>query len=116
MFQSNVDGEVVINKYGRHPIGALGDDQGDFVGITYRSDLVKVDEKSITFVHRPKTGLGIVKQWSLEDSDNPSFEYRLKLQVTFKNFGETAVGLKKYSVTTGINAPLFQEEQAHLCR
>jgi len=58
--------EVIINQYNKQAIGALAEDEGDFANITYPADLVQVSENSITFKTKLKSGLGIVKTWSLE--------------------------------------------------
>jgi len=108
--------EVIINQYNKQAIGALAEDEGDFANITYPADLVQVSENSITFKTKLKSGLGIVKTWSLEADDVSSHQYRLKLQLNLQNLGEGSLKLKDYAVTTGITAPLFQDERADLSK
>ncbi len=109
------DGKVVINKYGKHAIGALFSDDGECGHFLYDPAKVIKTADSITFEHTTASGLRIIKAWSLE-KDVPSSSYRLSLTLNLKNQGDAPVKLKDYSVTSGINAPLFEDERPDLSK
>jgi len=111
-----IDKEVIINKYGPYTIGEIATDDGEMESSYYPVDEVKQTERSISFTRVDSSGLKITKTWELAEESENSHEYRIKLNVALTNTGESKIKLKDYSVTSGINAPLFEDEQAQLCK
>lgn len=111
-----LDNEVALNKYGRFPIGALADDEGDVASFVYPESAVKVTRNSISFARTDKEGINIVKKWELVSDSESSHEYRLKLNILILNKGDSTLRLKDYSLISGIAAPLFEDERPDLSK
>lgn len=104
----NGQGNVKLNSYSSHPVGALADDYKKIDGSYY--EIVSKDASHITYSGRLGGGLEVIKKWSLIEGEEAK-GYRLHLDVSFKNKGNTAVNLSDWGIFTGTAAPLFGKEQ-----
>ena len=111
-----LDGPVVLNKYGKHAIGALAREEGKMAQYVYPASKVVQTERGIKFFLKHKSGIEIIKSWELAPVDSKSAEYRMTLNITLKNTGNQTISLKNYAVSTGISAPLFEDERPDLCK
>jgi len=109
-----IDGPVVLNKYGETAIGALSQGVNRIEKVLY-----SLDEEATTdgkVVYRGKLGgVDVVKEWVFA-KEGDAKQYQLTLNVLLKNVGnDSAFDSSDFSVTTGVAAPLFQDERPDLC-
>ena len=108
------ENQVRINGEGEHPIGVLTNGPDKYLDIKYQH-LEDLDTpRSVTFLGflgEPDNRLYIRKQWSLlDDEEVDGHEFRLRLEITFENDGESAVELADYGLFAGAARPLWKGE------
>lgn len=111
-----LDGPVLLNEYGKHAIGSIALGEGKMAQYVYPDSAVEKTENSIKFILNHKSGLKIIKSWELASDDTNSSEYRLVLNISLQNMGKQSISLKDYAISTGIAAPLFEDERPDLCK
>lgn len=113
--ESELNGQPVkVNQYGKFPIGSIARDDNDIQPFIYTK--TAQTDSSITFLYSSEAGYQIEKTWELA-KDVEKQEYRIKLAVQFYNkYSVEPIRLKSYSLTSGVTAPLIQDERQDLCK
>lgn len=105
----NKEENVLINRFGEHAIGSLTNGTHRYLNETYEIVPAQNDGEVI-FATTLANGLRVTKKWSLFADDEVDSAYRLHLEFTAKNEGETAVQLSDYGLALGTASPLYQRE------
>ncbi len=107
----NTESNVILNRFGRYPIGSLSEGAKDFDGVFFEK--VNATDSSITYQGEIEKGITVVKQWSLVKG-KAGEGYLLSLDVQFVNQSERSLDLGDYSLYAGSVAPLYAKERQGL--
>jgi len=106
------DGDIVLNKYGKSPIGSLSAGVDKVDNGTYK--IASSTDTSVTYVGAFE-GVKVIKKWELL-KEGDSKAYRLKLKVNIQNTDKDGVfDTSHLSLTSGVAAPLFHKERPNQC-
>lgn len=100
--------DVLINRNGRHAIGALTRGTDSYLDEQY--EVVSESDREVVFRAAVEGGLIVTKKWSLLAAEEVGSGYRMLLELTVRNDGETAVQLGDYGLALGTASPLYQRE------
>jgi YidC/Oxa1 family membrane protein insertase len=103
----NDDAHVRLNEHGTHGVGALVRGPDRFVDGGYK--LSMPNDREVVCLGRTTDGLLVKKRWTLRE-EGAGADYRLRLEITLENDGETDVSLGELGVFNGTAAPLYRRE------
>lgn len=105
------EANVRLNRFDEHGIGALVGGPDTFIDNGYRiTNNLEDSSREIEYLGQTTTGLFVKKRWTFVEDTERGAEYRLKLQLTFENQGDSVVDLSDYGLFLGSAAALYQRE------